>query len=60
MADGFDAFRLVARFFSGDSCKAGLLIVSSANPLRCDIHPSPLGRDLLAGAIIEALHAGDD
>jgi lysophospholipase L1-like esterase len=60
VADGFDAFRLVAQFFGGDSCKAGLLIVISANPLRCDIHPSPLGRDLLAGAIIEALHAGDD
>jgi hypothetical protein len=42
------------------SCKAGLLIVTSANPLTCDIHPSPLGRFPLAGAIIEALHAGDD
>lgn len=60
VADGFDTFRLVAQFVGGDSCKAGVLIVRSANPLTCDIHPSPLGRDLLAGAIIQALHVADD
>jgi hypothetical protein len=56
VADGFNAFRLVAQFFGGSSCTAGLLIVTNTSPLACDLHPSPLGRDLLAGAIVASLH----
>jgi lysophospholipase L1-like esterase len=59
VADGFDAFKDVARFSGGDSCKAGLLIVTNPSPLTCDIHPSPRGRDLLAGAIVDVLRHGD-
>ncbi len=49
VADGFEAWRGVAAGFGGDSCAAGLLI--RLTPTTCDIHPSPTGRDLLAGAI---------
>jgi len=51
-ADGFTAFQLAAAPFGGDVCKAGLLIRLDANT--CDIHPSPLGRDLLAATVIAA------
>ncbi len=51
VASGFDAFLPAALQASGSSCAAGLLIVLSTNPVTCDIHPSPAGRDLLAGAI---------
>ncbi len=49
VADGFEAWSGVAAGFGGDSCAAGLLI--RLTPTNCDIHPSPTGRDLLAGAI---------
>lgn len=49
VADGFGAFGAVAAGFGGDSCAAGLLI--RLTPTTCDIHPSPKGRDVLAGAI---------
>ncbi|HKV87733.1 MAG TPA: GDSL-type esterase/lipase family protein [Candidatus Dormibacteraeota bacterium] len=57
-ASGFDAFQAAAAPFGGDSCKAGLLIVVKASPLTCDVHPTPAGRDLLAGAVVKAV--GDD
>jgi lysophospholipase L1-like esterase len=47
-ANGFAAFQAVAAGFAGNTCAAGLLIVTGAT---CDIHPSPAGRDLLAAAI---------
>lgn len=58
IADGFDAFRLVSAPFGDDACKAGLLIRFPPSPYTttpCDIHPSPLGRDLLAATIEAAL-----
>lgn len=58
-ASGFDAFQAAAAPFGGDSCKAGLLIVTKASPLTCDVHPTPAGRDLLAKAVIEAAE-GDE
>lgn len=58
LADGFNAFKAVAAPFGGDSCKAGLLIVVKASPLTCDVHPTPAGRDLLAGEVVEAMHDG--
>jgi lysophospholipase L1-like esterase len=51
VADGFGAFKAVASTAAGDSCAAGLLIKTPGAPSPCDIHPSPRGRDVLAGAI---------
>lgn len=49
-ADGFTAFQLASALFNHDACKAGLLIRLPPSPLTapCDIHPSRLGRELLA------------
>ena len=52
VASGFDAFEGPARAAGGSSCAAGLLIVLA--PGVCDIHPTPLGRDLLANAVVNA------
>ncbi len=54
IASGFDAWAPVAATAGGDSCAAGLLIPSATG---CDVHPTPLGRDLLAGAVINAVAA---
>jgi hypothetical protein len=55
IANGYEAFQAAAAPFAGDSCKAGLLIVTSTSPLTCDVHPTPAGRDLLAGAVVKAV-----
>jgi hypothetical protein len=55
IASGFDAFAPVAAKFGGDSCAAGLLIRLSSTT--CDVHPTPLGRDLLAAAVVKAIAA---
>jgi hypothetical protein len=55
VADGFGAFAAASFAFGGDSCAAGLRIVTSTSPLVCDNHPSPAGRDLLATTIVQAL-----
>jgi lysophospholipase L1-like esterase len=63
VADGFGAFKAIAAGSGGDSCAAGLLIVTPAGPTPCDIHPSPRGRDALATAVQQALgheHEGDE
>jgi lysophospholipase L1-like esterase len=52
-ADGFTAFQVASALFKGDPCKAGLLIRLSATT--CDVHPSPLGRDLLAATVVLAM-----
>jgi lysophospholipase L1-like esterase len=57
VADGFGAFAAASAATGGDACAAGLLIAVSATPLTCDSHPSPAGRDLMARAIVKALHA---
>ena len=57
VAHGFEALQGAAQPFGGDSCKAGLLIVLSTSPLTCDVHPTPKGRDLLAGAVVDAVAA---
>jgi lysophospholipase L1-like esterase len=56
VASGLEAWRATATAapFNGSSCAAGLLI---ATPPTCDVHPTPLGRDLLAGAVLQALAA---
>jgi lysophospholipase L1-like esterase len=53
VASGFDAWQQTAMAAGGSSCTAGLLILKS--PGNCDIHPSPAGRDLLAGAIVQKI-----
>jgi lysophospholipase L1-like esterase len=56
-ADGFTAFQLASASTHGDPCQAGLLIHLSATT--CDVHPSPLGRDLLAAAVLSAIGDSD-
>jgi hypothetical protein len=54
IADGFGAFQTASAPFGNDACQAGLLIRLPASPYDlspCDIHPSLLGRDLLAGLV---------
>jgi lysophospholipase L1-like esterase len=53
IADGFTAWEATAATKGGDSCAAGLLIPDS--PTTCDVHPTPLGRDLLAHALVDAV-----
>lgn len=53
LADGYAAFQTASAPFGGDACAAGLLIVKPDNT--CDIHPSQLGRELLAQTVIDAL-----
>jgi lysophospholipase L1-like esterase len=57
IADGFAAFQLASALYGGDACQAGLLIKlppSPPSPTPCDIHPSALGRDLLAATVVVA------
>jgi lysophospholipase L1-like esterase len=58
IADGYGAFKLASASFGGDPCAAGLLIKlppNTYNTSACDIHPSPIGRDLLAATVDLAL-----
>ena len=55
VASGFDAFKQSALNAGGSSCAAGLLIVLPSGG--CDVHPSTKGRDLLAGAVVDAITA---
>jgi lysophospholipase L1-like esterase len=55
IASGFDAWAPVATAAGGDSCIAGLLI--RLTPTSCDVHPTPLGRDLLAQAVLNTVAA---
>ena len=51
IADGLGAWAPVAA--GGSSCTAGLLIALPGGG--CDVHPTPLGRDLLAKAVVDAV-----
>lgn len=58
VADSYTPFQMASAPFGGDPCQAGLLIKLPANPYNtsaCDIHPSPLGRNLIAAAVDYAL-----
>lgn len=55
IADGLAAWAPAAA--GGSSCVAGLLIVTKISPLTCDVHPTPKGRDLLAGAVVSTIAA---
>jgi lysophospholipase L1-like esterase len=50
IADAFTAFQIASAPSKGDPCAAGLLI--RLNATTCDVHPSPLGRDILAATVI--------
>ena len=53
VASGFDAFEARALAHDGSSCAAGLLIVLT--PGNCDVHPSPRGRNALAGVVVRVV-----
>jgi hypothetical protein len=53
LADGFGAFQAASASSGGDACAAGLLIRKPDNT--CDIHPSQLGRELLAQTVSNVL-----
>ncbi|HEX6351048.1 MAG TPA: SGNH/GDSL hydrolase family protein [Candidatus Dormibacteraeota bacterium] len=56
VASGFDAWEASAfQRGAGDSCAAGLLIALPAGG--CDVHPTPLGRDLLAQKVLDTIAA---
>jgi lysophospholipase L1-like esterase len=55
VADGFAAFQEPSLGSGGDPCAAGLLIKLPDGT--CNIHPSPAGHRLLAGAIATAIGA---
>src|ERR1700694_126561 len=58
VADGLEAWRATAVAAGGSSCAAGLLIATPKDPTSaCDVHPTPLGRDLLAGAVLQTIAA---
>ena len=55
VADGFAAFEDPSLASGGDPCAAGLLIKLPDGT--CNIHPSPAGQQLLAGAIAKSIGA---
>jgi lysophospholipase L1-like esterase len=59
-ADGYDAFQIASAPFNNDPCKAGLLVKFPPLPgaPACDIHPSALGRTILAATVDFALLTG--
>jgi lysophospholipase L1-like esterase len=58
IASGVEAWRATATAAGGSSCAAGLLLPAYP-PVTgtCDVHPTPLGRDLLANQVISAIAA---
>jgi lysophospholipase L1-like esterase len=58
IADGYAAFHAASAAYGDSACQAGLLIKLPASPYNsfpCDIHPSALGRVLLAATVEDAL-----
>jgi lysophospholipase L1-like esterase len=54
LADGYATFHTASAPFSDNACTAGLLIKLPPGPYTttpCDVHPSPLGRALLAATV---------
>ena len=50
IADAFSAFHLSSALYGGDPCAAGLVVRISQTA--CDVHPSVIGRNLLASAVL--------
>lgn len=57
IASGFDAFAAATAAFGGHTCAAGLLVQESTSPLKCGIHPSDAGHQLLGSTIVDAIAA---
>ncbi|MEP7019343.1 MAG: GDSL-type esterase/lipase family protein [Pseudonocardiales bacterium] len=57
VADGFAAFQRASQSTGGDPCAAGLLLTLPGGT--CDVHPSPYGHALLAGAIQQVIGQDD-
>lgn len=60
IADVFTAMQGAAAPAAGHTCVAGLLNVStsaSAPPPACDVHPSQIGQQVMAGAVEDAYNA---
>jgi lysophospholipase L1-like esterase len=58
IASGVEAWRAPATAAGGDSCVAGLLLPAfPPGTPGCDVHPTPLGRDVLADAVVSAIAA---
>jgi lysophospholipase L1-like esterase len=57
VADGFGAFREASVGSGGDPCRAGLLnrLPPQLGVAGCDVHPSPVGRAVLARAVLDAI-----
>lgn len=56
VASGLTAW--AAKAAGGSSCSAGLLIkLPTGSVPPCDVHPSPMGRDLLAAAVLATIAA---
>jgi len=55
VADGFAAFLHASQGFGGDPCAAGLLIALPGGG--CNIHPSPLGHQILAAAVDDVIRS---
>jgi lysophospholipase L1-like esterase len=55
-ANGYGAFETASAAYGGSPCNAGLLVPVPGGT--CDIHPSLLGHQVLAKAILAALGAG--
>ncbi|NNN12696.1 MAG: SGNH/GDSL hydrolase family protein [Acidimicrobiaceae bacterium] len=53
VANGFSAFEVASQSYGGNPCAAGLLIKLPTG--RCNIHPTLLGHQVLAQAVIGAL-----
>jgi lysophospholipase L1-like esterase len=53
VASGLEAWAATAN--GGSSCTAGLLIYYPTASGPCDVHPTPLGRDLLAAKVISTI-----
>ena len=53
VADAYTAFQIASIPYGGDPCKAGLLVRLS--PTTCDVHPTPLGQNVLAATVLIAI-----
>ncbi|HET6876988.1 MAG TPA: GDSL-type esterase/lipase family protein [Jatrophihabitans sp.] len=61
VADGFGALQKAAKIAGGNTCAAGLLWPTPADPTPnhpCDVHPSPAGQALLATAVEPVVRKG--
>jgi len=58
VADAFSAFEKASAAGGGLPCapNVGLAFTNAAAPGGCDVHPTPLGQQLIANLVVQALH----